>query len=344
MNKLLSLIAILCAAIVPGCSCRPAGTVCAVASDCPTGYTCTQEQCVRQADGGLRDGSSERHAIDATTGLDAARVDVARVDVPQQDRTPGDAGSADRDLTDAGPADTGASDRAASDGTLTERPTSDLASAPDADCSVTTFSFPAVADSLINAYGNNFGQKYIMNIGVGRALIRFAITDQDLASKLLANDAQVRGFSLRLTRALYDSECGDASLCPGSPGAILVTPLRTDWTEGTGDGNTGVTWNFLHGSANVSAQWNSAGAGTVGIDRGQVACIVTISGNESEIILPLQRNAFFENRDGGASWFTPNYALLEVAVIVEMNTGAFTIASRDNPMYREPTFTLELCQ
>lgn len=178
----------------------------------------------------------------------------------------------------------GSSDRVAGDVTLTEGPASDLTSTPDSGCSVTTYDIPAAADSLINSVGNNFGRLTVMNIGVGRALIRFAVVDQELAGMLLANDPRVRGFSLLLTRAQDDS------------------------------------------------------------DRGGAAHDGQIAGTESALSLPLQRDAFFEGRTSGASWFTQQGSVLEVAVIVEMNTGAYTIASRDNQAYPVPVFTVETCR
>jgi hypothetical protein len=326
------------------CACQPPAAACAGTDDCPTGFACDEQSalCVRvpDTDAAVVDASSAERRPDATARPDSTPIERAGSDLLISDRVRLDGSAGDGGARDALPLDTAVRDAAP----WTDAATGDRSTAADAGCVQNTHSYNAVADSLINTANNNFGVARIMNIGVGRALIRFEIPDTVLAEKLLANDPRVTGFALLLNRAEHDAEC-DPSTCPGSTGVISVSPLATDWYEGTGNGNTGVTWHYRHGGQEPASAWMTPGASNLGDDRGIVAFSGAIAGTEPTLYLPLQRDAFFRNRVNGGFWFAQGSSALEVALIVEMaGSGGYTIASRESLSYAGPTFIVEYCQ
>jgi len=151
MKTALGLLAIFCAAFGASCSCQPANTMCAVASDCPTGYTCAQQLCVRTTDGGSPDGAVADASDLDRTAADAQRTDQHQGDSAHTDRAV-DAGANDRTTRDSWTGDLAARDSTARDSAGSDGAAVDVA---------TGFDTTHPADAAIGADGAAAGDSAV---------------------------------------------------------------------------------------------------------------------------------------------------------------------------------------
>jgi hypothetical protein len=107
--------------------------------------------------------------------------------------------------------------------------------------------------------GNNYGTSSVMNIGLGKGLIRFPLPDEVVQAYL---DERVVSMSVELARG---TNC-DGQPCPAEAGTFVARPLRNDWSEGiAGMQFSGAEWcRRLPG--NPGPQWEAPGATALGID------------------------------------------------------------------------------
>jgi hypothetical protein len=141
-----------------------------------------------------------------------------------------------------------------------------------------TETFDDEADALIASVDNMFGGLPTCNIHIGAGVVRWNLSAA-AAAALRAGTATA--LSMTLTRAATSNDCGGSCLNASfttTAGGLTAAPLRSDWVEAT------VSWNYTNKAATT---WASAGAKTVGQDRGDVAGTAPVDAVMPSITIPL---------------------------------------------------------
>jgi hypothetical protein len=180
-----------------------------------------------------------------------------------------------------------------------------------------------VADTAIAMSGGcpgtiTYGGDTFANIGIGRMLLRFDVTE--LLPMLEAG--LVTSLQLRLSA---DPDYGPLN----ASGSLLVHPLSNDWLEGASQSADGADW--CRRTAVNSELWDQPGASGSG-DIGTLAGAEVIDPKASAITIDLEYTGLLSWRDG-------NVLSLRVAT----QPGTYVVGTNENGVTAAPTLTLTYC-
>ncbi len=198
-------------------------------------------------------------------------------------------------------------------------------------------SFTPVADTAIidnpsDCNGANYhGKEPFMNVGLGRALLRFVLN----ADVLEAWDGgHVVELDLRLGR---QAGCGSGD-CPATAGALEAHPLRVDWDEGPApfDDYEGADWCRRTAQSRGGQEWEMDGASAPGTDVGAVSGSITVGIGESGVEIAL-------DPDLHRPFVSTATAEITLAVAVWPVDGTVFVASSRESGGRTPELTVTVC-
>lgn len=205
---------------------------------------------------------------------------------------------------------------------------SDAGGTGGAACEERTFTVFAEADTVIidgNCnVSNYYGGTPYGNVGIGRGLFRFPLTDE-LVAALSQN--RMLELSLVLTR---DEDCLDGPSCPAATGVLSTRPLRNDWVEGpyAFEAYMGADW-CRRGSGQSGASWQAPGASGAQ-DAGAVSGTTAVAATDPDatVWLAPEHHAPFIDTSAG-------HAALSVMVVPDASV-VFVVATKEELEPLEP--------
>lgn len=196
-------------------------------------------------------------------------------------------------------------------------------------CLSTTHELSPEADGIIPqgaCHGaNSFLTGAFGNVGTGRGLLRFALSDP--VAVAFASE-KVKRVTLVVPR---NQDCeGEVSPCPAQGGRVFVHPLRVDWSEGiAGQSYTGADW-CRRQSGNPGPAWDAAGADAP-TDHGALIGEVQVSADQP---------SFQAELDVGGLWI----AQAKLSVLLIPEGAVYCFATRESQRWPSARLEVEICE